>query len=79
MIKSIFSLVFFGWRFFASLQAFSPTDRLSEFYWTNLEPTSGQKSDFANGNKVYIKSLYDFFEQDFNTWEISHPDYLNDR
>ncbi|OOG76144.1 hypothetical protein [Algoriphagus sp. A40] len=63
MIKSIFSHAFFGWLFFASLQVFSQTDRLSEFNWTNVDPTSGQKSDFVilnSGEKVFGKIIRNY-------------------
>ncbi|GAB3217906.1 hypothetical protein J0A67_01545 [Algoriphagus aestuariicola] len=58
MFKSIFRLAIFGWLFFGSLPVFSQTDRLSEFDWTNVDPSSGQESDFVilvSGEKVFGK------------------------
>ncbi|HSF54543.1 MAG TPA: hypothetical protein VLA71_12360 [Algoriphagus sp.] len=45
----------------------------------NRTVTSNANQSIVIGDKVYIKSLYDFFELDLNTWSISHPVYLNDR
>ena len=63
MFKSIYCLAVFGWLFFGSLQAFSQSDRLSEFDWTNVDPSSGQESDFVvliSGKKLFGEVLRNY-------------------
>lgn len=62
MIKHISLLAFFGWLFICT-QVFSQTDRLSEFNWTNIDPSSGLRSDFAilnSGEKVFGKIIRNY-------------------
>ncbi|OOG76145.1 hypothetical protein [Algoriphagus sp. A40] len=42
-----------------------------------LTVTSNANQSIVIGDKGYIRTLYDFYELDLNTWSISHPDYLN--
>jgi hypothetical protein len=63
MLKKLPLLAIFGWLFFGSSQAFSQTDRLSEFDWTNVDPSSGQESDFVilvSGKKVFGEILRNY-------------------